>query len=569
MLLLLTLLSINLVAVLYAQEVEEVEVIKNGDFAQGFLYWDIYPKEHFSAGVFSFTGGFLCLEKIEISALRFFIHEPVKTLAMVSQEVMIPEADKGELSFIIITDYWNKKKLKINVLFISGSNKATDLSGWVLLDGLPETGLCNGYSLFYLKYDMTPFSGAKGRLVIQFLVEPEYYDFKFYLTRVSIRVKKPIYYPVRIHDPLGVALGNGTYKSGSKISVRVTSNMVTLQNRTRYVFQGWVGSITSNASIVNLTVDSPKELSVVWLKEYYVSFNPPYSHCSGWYKAGAAINCSIYKILDYKNRTRDIFVGLFADNKSINSIIAYAPVNISAVYRRQYLVETRAIAEVSGLSFGLDPQLIEGGGWYDAGSTALVKAPRALWIGRGSILPLTFEEWRDSVSFKQEVVQLKVDSPKVLVAVYKVQRILLPAILALAFLMLTAIVIFRGSEKVKNYVSGLSIRIKRRRTVTMTVENVVRNIESFRRWLSNREQVHADKVLTMLKKHVEGPLKSLEDYFGDTYQFKELMKEVHAWAGVLESRRGSILGKKDIEELVLAAEIWVVSCRNLHYELDR
>jgi hypothetical protein len=102
--------------------------------------------------------------------------------------------------------------------------------------------------------------------------------------------------------------------------------------------------------------------------------------------------------------------------------------------------------------------------------------------------------------------------------------------------------------------------------VAMTIESVVRNIESFREWLGKCGQAYADSVLEMLKIHVEGPLKSLEGCFGNAPGLNEIKSEVRAFAAELEYRRGRMLGREDLEKLARAAGIWVAKCRNLHYE---
>jgi hypothetical protein len=105
------------------------------------------------------------------------------------------------------------------------------------------------------------------------------------------------------------------------------------------------------------------------------------------------------------------------------------------------------------------------------------------------------------------------------------------------------------------------------------IENVARSIGGFREWLerniSGNRDVSGFEALAQFKYKVEGPLMSLESYFGDVERYKEIRQEVSIWVEKLNYKGREKLTKEELVKLMERAKIWEVDCENLHYEWAR
>jgi PKD repeat protein len=105
------------------------------------------------------------------------------------------------------------------------------------------------------------------------------------------------------------------------------------------------------------------------------------------------------------------------------------------------------------------------------------------------------------------------------------------------------------------------------------IENVARSIDSFREWLEQNVYGNRDvsgfEALAQLKEKVEGPLMSLESYFGDVERYREIRRDVSIWVEKLKNKGREKLTKEELVKLMERAKIWEVDCENLHYEWAR
>jgi hypothetical protein len=397
---------------------------------------------------------------------------------------------------------------------------------------------------------------------------------------VTVAAIYDTYYYVSVSTPVSRALGDGWYKANSTATVAVSDTVVELPNGTRFTFTGWRGSLNSSSPSVQLKVDSPKELTALWVREYYVSASQPLEGCSGWYREGS-LGCEVPEVIQYGNGSRDLLREVYLNSKPAGrktQVVIRGPLVVSAKYVRQYLVNVSALAYLGPLAIPADLHLT-GGGWYDAGSAVSVKAPKEAWF----LLPLKFEKWEGDLESEQETVSFTVDSPKRLVAVYRVPPPILRALAALLAAPLLAYLLARHLpkppktggidkklemlEKRKGPVEEL--RAEAVKIMGPMVENVARNIESFCDWLGERGEVSGLEVLEQLKKRVEGPLTSLERYFEGVERYEEIMRGVESWIAELEVKGRGGMSKDEVSRLVEDARLWAVDCRNLHYEWAR
>ena len=393
------------------------------------------------------------------------------------------------------------------------------------------------------------------------------------------------YYYVSVSTPVGRASGEGWYAANSTATVAVADTVVELPNGTRYVFAGWRGSLNSSSPSVQLKVDSPKVLTALWVREYYVSAGPPLSGCSGWYKEGSPLSCEVPEVIQYGNGSRDVLREVYLNSKPAGrkpQLAVKGPLEVRAEYVRQYLVEASALAYVGPIAVSADVPLT-GGGWYDAGNRVAVKAPREAWL---LLLPLVFERWEGDLEIDRETASLVVDAPKRLVAVYRVPPSVLTALLMLltgaplAYLLARRLPKppkeikeidekLKSLEKREGKVPRDELREEAVRIMGPMVENVARNVESFCDWLKRAGEASGLEVLAQLKKQVEGPLTSLERYFEGVEQYEEIVRGVSAWIAELETKGRGKMSEDEVRALAEDAHLWAAECRNLHYEWAR
>jgi len=377
------------------------------------------------------------------------------------------------------------------------------------------------------------------------------------------------YHYVSVSTPVSRASGGGWYEANSTVTVAVADTVVELPNGTRLVFAGWRGSLNSSSPSVQLKVDSPKVLTALWVREYYVSASPPLSGCSGWYREGSPLGCEIPEVIRYGNGSRDVLREVYLNSKAAGrkpQVAVRGPLEVRAEYVRQYLVGVSALAYVGPLAIPTEIPLA-GGGWYDAGSAASVKAPRE---ARLLLLPLVFEKWEGDLESSREAVSFAVDSPKRLVAVARARYARwLPALLK----KLKSLVIdikLRSLEKKEGKIPSKELREEAAskqvgEIMEPMVENVVRNIENFCNWLEGRGEASGLEVLAQLKKQVEGPLTSLERYFKGVKRYEEIVRGVDVWVAKLEVKGRGKMSGEEVRALAGDAHLWAVDCRNLHY----
>jgi hypothetical protein len=230
------------------------------------------------------------------------------------------------------------------------------------------------------------------------------------------------------------------------------------------------------------------------------------------------------------------------------------PLNVSAEYVRQYLVSTSTLVYLG--PFAISAELpVTGGGWYDAGSSASVKASREATL---LFFPLVFERWLGDLQSAQETISFTVDSPKKLVAIYRVPLYILGGLLAL---LVAVPVIHHLTPRLPTLLLSLVAKAK--------ILSVSRNIRSFHKWLEQCKRLDAEvsssEALRRLEDKVEMPLESLKSYFGGVKRYEEIRQEVAYWHGILEwaKKWEKKLTKEELVKLVERAKIWEVECKNL------
>ena len=81
--------------------------------------------------------------------------------------------------------------------------------------------------------------------------------------------------------------GDGWYDENTDAIIRVDNTVVQLDPETRLVFTGWVGSVTADEPTVRIVMDSPKQVTALFRKQYLLTVESEYEVIGGgWYFEG-------------------------------------------------------------------------------------------------------------------------------------------------------------------------------------------------------------------------------------------------------------------------------------------
>jgi M6 family metalloprotease-like protein len=206
----------------------------------------------------------------------------------------------------------------------------------------------------------------------------------------------------------GVVSTGGWYDPNSTVTIAATSPSNVTSLASRLVFTQWSGDASSNSTSLSITLTKPMTLKANWKMQYYINVVSSVSSISGggWYDPGTTATLSAQSPVILLNNTRQIFAGWSGALNSQDptaTITVNAPSLVQAQWKTQYLVQVLS-------PFG-NPQ---GSGWQDAGGYAQVSIQPQ--VDSGNRTRRVFSGWAGDYSGSETNVDLKVDSPKVLIA---------------------------------------------------------------------------------------------------------------------------------------------------------
>jgi endogenous inhibitor of DNA gyrase (YacG/DUF329 family) len=368
--------------------VEEVELVKNGDFSSGLLHWTLNNTELFS--VVPFKGdndknhkkyGDLVLE------FRVGVEKPSGTYyGLLSQALYIPKARKVTLSFKYFDNSAGRRVSSIRVAIVGSKTGLNILTNWFTPGGY-------AYEVHELKYDITELADQNVTLLIELRVNHAGgwlgYDDFCYIDDVSIKYI-PLLYELNldVSPKVGEITVNGRRYSPEKLPLKVyalpseeisisTVLFIEFGNNTRYRFSGW--SNGGNSTTIIVKCGSNISLMAIFVKQYYLRMevDPPGSGNtfpkSGWYDAGSRIEISATPSMDYSfYRWEGSGKGSYTGNASTYTIFVNEPITQKAIFRIPL--------EVSS-PYGT----LSGGGWYRKGETVKVSvSPTTVDHGNGT-----------------------------------------------------------------------------------------------------------------------------------------------------------------------------------------
>jgi len=220
-------------------------------------------------------------------------------------------------------------------------------------------------------------------------------------------------FKVSIDAGEGSVLGGGWYDEGSQAIIKANTPFTLPDGKTRLIFNGWIGDITSNLPELTLNITRSYKLSVKWLKQYYLEVKSSLGAVSGggWYNENELAHIFIDKPLIVENGTRITFLGWSGDlniNSLNASILMDKPKSIEAYWRIEHYLKIESL-------YGTP----EGEGWYIHNSIANFSIQKYLEFTNGT--KRIFEGWIGDLNSTEPSGSIKMDSPKIIKAKWKTQ----------------------------------------------------------------------------------------------------------------------------------------------------
>jgi M6 family metalloprotease-like protein len=199
-------------------------------------------------------------------------------------------------------------------------------------------------------------------------------------TQFSLDVKSTV--PVK---------GTGWYDANTTASLTAEA-MVDYANGTRDQFVGWSGDIAETQPSVQLVMNTPKEVSAGWQRQYQLSVSSQYGNATGagWYDAGSPATISVTTPYPTGGGVRSVFTGWNGDmsnGDAQTTVTMTKPFTVNAQWKSQYLVfiklldgdgvlvnstDLAILFQTPSGTMNITPQVE--GNWLDGGSYTVTSA---------------------------------------------------------------------------------------------------------------------------------------------------------------------------------------------------
>lgn len=237
--------------------------------------------------------------------------------------------------------------------------------------------------------------------------------------------------------------GNGTYNDGTLASFSVTSLIVPLSANQRYVFSSWSGDFSGAQPGGTVTMNAAKTVVANYQLQNYlrVSVEPQgvtSAAGEGWYDLTDSVTVGpVPSSISGGEGARYVFQQWTVDAAPVsgNSVQVKmdAPHTLVGHYKTQYL-----------LTVSSDYGIVQGAGWYDAGSSARFSVTTEVDTSYG--VKQVFERWTGDTETTSAITTIMMDSPHTVRAVWRTDSTILYATMALgigaAFVLGIALAIF-------------------------------------------------------------------------------------------------------------------------------
>ncbi|MGC8578373.1 MAG: InlB B-repeat-containing protein, partial [Thermoproteota archaeon] len=210
-------------------------------------------------------------------------------------------------------------------------------------------------------------------------------------------------YRVKVYDNFGNVLREDWVLNGSSYTISV-DDCITFNNGTRLKFSYWSGGASGSQNPVTIVVSSPKVITAVYKRQYYLKLVTNYSSAvgEGWYDEGSSVSPSVRESLVYlSSNSRVVFKGWNCSSP----LTIVKPTTLTAIWGQQYYIDARTkIGSISGL------------GWYSKGSLATISLS-ATSLELSNLTKFLFFSWSNGE--KSPTLSFTVNSPLSLEAIWK------------------------------------------------------------------------------------------------------------------------------------------------------
>ncbi len=225
-------------------------------------------------------------------------------------------------------------------------------------------------------------------------------------------------------NPSGVVsvIGAGTYNQGAAASFRLTSLIIPLGQDQRYVFSHWSGDFSGTAPSGTVIMDSAKAVVANYELQSYlkVTVDPPGLTATvgeGWYSSAESVGIpALPSMIPGTEGSRYVFRHWTIDNVPVLGgpvqVVMETPHIVVAHYKTQYLLT--AVSEYG---------VVQGGRWYDAGSSATFSVTTEVETSYG--VKQVFERWIGDLVSTSSIVTVRMDSPVTVRAVWRTDSTIL------------------------------------------------------------------------------------------------------------------------------------------------
>jgi hypothetical protein len=253
----------------------------------------------------------------------------------------------------------------------------------------------------------------------------------------------PYYYPTTTYqetktfeldvatNPAGIVAvnGKGTYDEGTAASFSVPSLVVPQNANQRYIFSNWSGDFSGASPSGTVTMTSAKSVVANYQLQNFlkVSVDPlGIASATGedWYLPTDSVTVGPVPLsVSGGDGIRYVFQQWTVDSAPVTGnsveITMDSPHTVIAHYGTQYL-----------LTASSDYGIVEGGGWYDVGSTATLSVTTEVDTSFG--VKQVFQKWTGDMESSSATTAITMDSPHTLRAVWGTDSTILYATIVLA-----------------------------------------------------------------------------------------------------------------------------------------
>ncbi|MBO3840570.1 MAG: hypothetical protein QXS51_03930 [Thermoproteota archaeon] len=175
--------------------------------------------------------------------------------------------------------------------------------------------------------------------------------------RISAQWKTEYY--VTVSSLYGNPQGEGWYEEGSIATIKLENTVLEIGGQERFVFAGWKGDVADMSPIVNIKVDSAKNIQAEWIKQYRVQASSEFGKISvekEWCNEGSIAFIKVsetqhgFLIVDVLSGFEVNGSGII-QNENLErgevTVKVNGPISVRAVWRKDY---TRLLISLIALS---------------------------------------------------------------------------------------------------------------------------------------------------------------------------------------------------------------------------